>query len=160
MTDKTHFSCTTSFFPTSTDSNFTGLSVEDNYDEDDDTSSENDYAKNDGVDSSDLIPMEMKELPPEDRISWEKICDRKLQPLYRPNATSRELTVAYGGVLRTISSFHYCNENESAPSNIYRREYIDLNDKLELYRWDLKAILSTSQRVVSFLNFIYTRKQF
>jgi hypothetical protein len=86
---------------------------------------------------------------PKGALTREREIDEYLSPLYKSPGTypNRTITVAEQDLV--VNSFHYTAENTSQRSyrNVSSLSYINVNDILDLYRWETKAVVSLSMKV-------------
>lgn len=66
-----------------------------------------------------------------------------LEPLYTQPFKYKYRSIMVGGRITKMNSFHYDARNSSAPSNKFKKEYIDDTELVVLYRYALKAAIAT-----------------
>jgi hypothetical protein len=59
--------------------------------------------------------------------------------------------VMVGDQLLHFMSFRYPHDNDEAPKNKTKREYIDIKDKAKLFSYELKGALCTTAIQVNYL---------
>jgi len=77
-----------------------------------------------------------------DVLKEEALVAERLKVLYKEPFKYPYLEIEVGGQHKRVNGFHY-TDNPEAPFNSKRLEYIDLKEERELYRWELKAIVTT-----------------
>jgi len=83
-----------------------------------------------------------KKIPQKVLIKEKTLC-QTLDILYDKPLKFDNKQVLVGGRLVILNAFHYSEENLAAPSNKWKREYIDESEDVTLYRWELKGALCT-----------------
>jgi len=78
----------------------------------------------------------------DDVLKNEALVAERLKVLYKEPFKYPYIDVEVGGRTKKVNAFHYI-DNPDAPINFKRKEYIDLNEERELYRWELKAVMTT-----------------
>lgn len=86
---------------------------------------------------------------PASRRDYEKQIHQYLQPLYTQSFKFPYREVTVGGRTVKLNCFHYsdasntCQPREHNNNRSKKFEFVDMDDTIELYRWELKGCLAT-----------------
>lgn len=79
------------------------------------------------------------------------IIDDQLKPLYCDGKSVKQIEMNICGKVRTFAAFHHAHTIGEISKRKQIMSFIDTDDTVELYRWDLKGALATIVQLVSYL---------